>query len=58
MTYLGAVPKAKVLEAVSEAVSVGAACKLEGLQKEVLLAQAARQLDGRRWLPSVLRTKH
>jgi ParB family chromosome partitioning protein len=47
-SYLGAVPKAKVLEAVSEAVSAGPVCKLDGMQKDALLAQAERQLDGRR----------
>jgi ParB family chromosome partitioning protein len=56
-SYFCAVPKAKVLEAVSEAVSPEAARKLDGLKKDALVAQAEQLLDGRRWLPSVLRAK-
>lgn len=56
-SYLGAVPKAKVLQAVSEAVSPEAARKLDGLKKDALVAQAEQLLDGKRWLPSVLRAK-
>jgi ParB family chromosome partitioning protein len=56
-SYFGAVPKAKVLEAVSEAVSPEVARKLDGLKKDALVAQAEQLLDGRRWLPSVLRAK-
>jgi ParB family chromosome partitioning protein len=56
-SYLGTVSKAKVLEAVSEAVSPEAARKLNGLKKDALVAQAQQYLDGKRWLPSVLRSK-
>lgn len=56
--YLAAVPKAKVLDAVSEAVSPEAARKLDGLKKNALVAQAQQQLDGKRWLPSVLRARN
>jgi ParB family chromosome partitioning protein len=56
-SFLGAVPKAKVLEAVSDAVSPEAARKLDGLKKDALVAQAQQHLNGRRWLPSVLRAK-
>jgi ParB family chromosome partitioning protein len=56
-SYLGAVSKAKVLAAVSEAVSPEAARKLDGLKKDALVAQAQQHLDGKRWLPSVLRAK-
>ncbi len=55
--YFCAVPNAKVLEAVSEAVSPEAARKLDGLKKDALVAQAKQLLDGRCWLPSVLRAK-
>ena len=57
-SYFCAVPKAKVLEAVSQAVSPEAARKLDGLKKEALVAQAEQQLDGKRWLPSVLRARN
>lgn len=55
---MAAVPKAKVLDAVSEAVSPEAARKLDSLKKDALVAQALQQLNGKRWLPSVLRARN
>ena len=56
-SYLGTVPKAKVPQAVREAVCTEAAVSLEGLKKGALIAQAQRHLHGNRWLPSMLRAK-
>ena len=44
-------------QAVREAVCDEAAISLESLKKDVLVAQTQRQLEGKRWLPSVLRAK-
>jgi ParB family chromosome partitioning protein len=55
--YLRQVPKALIVAAVSEGVSVEAATALEKLPKEELVARAEAQLAGRRWLPSVLRAR-
>jgi ParB family chromosome partitioning protein len=56
-TYLGGVPKAKIIEAVREAAGAAAAASLEGLKKDAVIAQAQRQLEGKRWLPPALRAK-
>lgn len=53
--YLRQVPKAQIIETVSEAVSAEAAALLAKLKKEELVAQAEAQLAGKRWVPSVLR---
>jgi ParB family chromosome partitioning protein len=57
-SYLDTVPKAKILRAVQEAVSLTAAASLQGLKKDALIAQAQWQLEGKRWLPSVLRARN
>lgn len=54
-SYLNAVPKAKVLEAVTEAVSAEEAATLAGLKKDALVGAAERKLEGKRWLPKPLR---
>jgi ParB family transcriptional regulator, chromosome partitioning protein len=54
-SYLAAVPKAKVIEAVSEAVSAEEASVLAGMKKEALVGAAERKLEGLRWLPKPLR---
>lgn len=54
-SYLSAVPKAKVLEAVTEAVSAEAAATLAGMKKDALVGAAEQKLAGTRWLPKPLR---
>lgn len=56
-SYLGRVPKAKVLEAVSEGVTKGAAENLAKLKKEALVTHAEERLAGTGWLPALLRRK-
>jgi ParB family chromosome partitioning protein len=53
--YFGSIPKARILEVVSEAVSADAAAPLAQL-KSACAKAAEEQLAGMRWLPSVLRT--
>jgi ParB family chromosome partitioning protein len=55
-SYLGAVPKARILAAVTEAVSAEAAVPLAKLKKAALAEAAERQLAGSGWLPPPLRT--
>lgn len=54
-SYLGSVPKAKVLEAVTEAVSLEAAALISGMKKDALVGAAQAKLEGTRWLPKPLR---
>jgi ParB family chromosome partitioning protein len=54
-SYLALVSKAKILEAVTEAVSVEAAVPLAAMKKDALVAAAERELDGKGWLPRPLR---
>jgi ParB family chromosome partitioning protein len=54
-TYLGRVTKANILEAVAEGVSTEAVRQIEGLKKEPMAARAESLLNGRRWLPRLLR---
>lgn len=56
-TYLQAVTKAKLVEAVTEAVDAKAAATLESMKKDAAVAAAAAQLHGKRWLPKPLRRK-
>ncbi|MDZ5459269.1 hypothetical protein [Azohydromonas lata] len=56
-SYLNAVPKAKVVDAVREAAGAEAAAGLEGLKKGEAVALAQQRLQGTRWLPPVLRAK-
>jgi ParB family transcriptional regulator, chromosome partitioning protein len=53
--YLNRVPKARILEAVSEAKGEGTAQLLDHLKKGEMAAEAARLLKGTGWLPEVLR---
>ena len=55
-TYLGRVPKARILEAVREAKGDGAAQLIDHLKKADMAAEAERLLAGSGWLPELLRT--
>ncbi|WP_312162738.1 ParB/RepB/Spo0J family partition protein [Phenylobacterium sp.] len=55
-SYLGRVTKARIAEAVREAVSDEAAERIGGLKKPDMAAEAETLLAGKGWLPSVLRT--
>ncbi|WP_198320989.1 ParB/RepB/Spo0J family partition protein [Azohydromonas aeria] len=55
--YLGAVPKAKIIDAVREGAGAEAAAGLEGLKKGEAVALAQQRLQGTRWLPPVLQAK-
>ena len=54
-SYLGQVPKARILEAVREGVSDKDAGHIAGLKKEAMVEHAERLLAGSRWLPEPLR---
>jgi ParB family chromosome partitioning protein len=56
-SYLLSVPKAKVIDAVREGAGAEAATGLEGLKKPEAVALAQQRLQGKRWLPPVLRAK-
>jgi ParB family chromosome partitioning protein len=53
--YLELVPKAKMIEAVTEAVGAPAATDMEKMKKAEAQAHAAAKLQGTRWLPAPLR---
>ncbi len=53
--YLGAVPKALVIEAVAEACGKEEAAALTTLKSAPAIAEAAKKLAGTGWLPKVLR---
>lgn len=53
--YLGAVPKALVIEAVAEACGKDEAAALTTLKSAPAVAEAAKKLAGTGWLPKVLR---
>ena len=53
--YLSHVPKAKMIEAVTQACGADAAQPIEKMKKGEAIAATAALLDGRRWLPSTLR---
>ena len=55
-SYFSRVPKARVLEAVTEAVGAGEAGRIAGFKKGDMADAAERLLEGRGWLPPVLRT--
>ena len=55
-SYLGKVPKAVILEAVSEGVSAQAAENLSTLKKDRLIECAEQRLSGKGWLPVLLRS--
>ncbi|MFJ1259996.1 hypothetical protein [Cupriavidus sp. CuC1] len=54
-SYLADVPKARRMEAVREAVNQEAATSIATMKKEAMISAAERHLEGRRWLPAVLR---
>lgn len=53
--YLGRVNKALIGEAVKEACGADAAKRIEPLKKGAAVAEAERQLNGKGWLPALLR---
>lgn len=55
-SYLGRVTKARIGEAVREAVSDEAAERIGGLKKSDMASEAEALLAGKGWLPSLLRT--
>ncbi|MBX9616159.1 MAG: ParB/RepB/Spo0J family partition protein [Caulobacteraceae bacterium] len=54
-SYFSRVPKARVLEAVTEAVNAEEAGRIAGLRKGDMAAAAEGLVEGRGWLPSALR---
>ena len=54
-SYLGRVPKALIQDAVREGAGAGVAGRIANSKKEVMVADAAALLDGKGWLPAVLR---
>jgi len=54
-SYLGRVPKAMILDAVREEAGASVAGRIAHAKKEVMVADAARVLDGKGWLPAMLR---
>lgn len=56
-SYLAQVPKARIVEAVTEAVSIEKAAPLVKLKKGEAVAAAELLLQGTRWLPSPLRAR-
>ncbi len=54
-SYFGRVPKSMILDAVREGAGVAAAAELSGLKKAPMAAAATRHLDGKDWLPGLLR---
>ncbi|MRD49359.1 chromosome partitioning protein ParB [Caenimonas koreensis DSM 17982] len=56
-TYLQAVPKAKLIDAVTQAVDAKAGEPIAAMKKDAAVAAAAAQLHGKRWLPKPLRRK-
>ena len=56
-SYLAQVPKARIVEAVTEAVSVEKGAPLAKLKKGEAVAAAEALLQGTRWLPSPLRAR-
>jgi ParB family chromosome partitioning protein len=55
-SYLGRVPKERILEAVREGVSDDAARGIRTMKKQGMAEAAARLLAGKGWLPAQLRT--
>lgn len=54
-SYLGRVPKVRILDAVREAVSDEAAGQLEDMKKQAMAVAAEQLLVGTGWLPALLR---
>ena len=55
-SYFSRVSKARVLEAVTEATTAEEAGRIAGFRKGDMAEAAERLVEGRGWLPSVLRT--
>jgi ParB family chromosome partitioning protein len=55
-SYFRHVPKLRILEAVTEAVTPEAAANLPKLKKDALAAEAEARLAGTDWLPAILRS--
>jgi ParB family chromosome partitioning protein len=55
-SYFSRVPKARVLEAVTEATDAGEAARIAGLKKTDMAEAAERLVEGKGWLPPLLRT--
>ena len=55
-TYLGRITKARILEAVREAVSDEAADQMANMKKQAMAEVAEQVLAGTGWLPALLRT--
>jgi ParB family chromosome partitioning protein len=53
--YFGRVPKGLILEAVTQGVGKADAAKLAAMKKDAMAARAAQLLDGKGWLPAILR---
>lgn len=56
-SYFTRVPKTRVLEAVTEAVNVEEAGRIAGFKKVDMAEAAERLVEGKGWLPPVLRTE-
>ncbi len=54
-SYLGRVPKALILDAVPEGAGASVAGRIAHAKKEVMMADAEQVLDGKGWLPAMLR---
>lgn len=54
-SYLASIPKTRRMEAVREAVSDEAAASIGAMKKDAMIGAAEQYLEGRRWLPAVLR---
>ncbi len=54
--FFGRLSKARILEAVAEGCSKGAAEHLAKLKKEALAVRAEERLTGKGWLPALLRS--
>lgn len=55
-SYLGRVPKAAILAAVREGAGGDAARRIGGAKKDAMAEAAAALLDGKGWLPAILRS--
>lgn len=54
-SYLASVPKSRRIEAVREAAGQEAANAIASMKKDAMIAAAEQRLEGRRWLPAILR---
>ncbi|HMM74055.1 MAG TPA: hypothetical protein PKC22_17825, partial [Rhodocyclaceae bacterium] len=52
--FLAFVPKAKMVEAVTQACGADIAQPIAGMKKDEAIAATAAALEGKRWLPSTL----